>query len=292
MEYKSLSPSKLIIYDNDIIDTESPSHPPVNLDLFYEFLKNVEKGNADIIRIIQYTFEEIPIIKYLFYDGDNIILVSDTRYDLYGTGEINKYEGKRIVKRDRNSFISYELVTPTSEVPVFSTLKTFVSDHRLKINKTSFNQFTDKITENSLKEELEAVPIHYDMKTAIRNNDIVVSNGQIANERRFEQFLKNLEKGIQDKVRITEYGIDGPPSVSMLGYDGRIIMHIVDVSNFQKPKQLKIYYGACIFGNLIFNNDDLWNTFAFTAPDERHEVLAYSVRKRGRLYCPDSSVII
>jgi hypothetical protein len=99
------------IKDDDIIMTVTD--PPININLFYQFLNNVQRGIDDSIRIIQYTFEGIPLVKYLFFDGDTITLINDTRDSTYeyDKKEINKYTGDSIIRKLKNSIISYYLIS-------------------------------------------------------------------------------------------------------------------------------------------------------------------------------------
>lgn len=71
----------------------------------------------------------------------------------------------------------------------------------------------------SAKMELQSLPRHYTKKDAVKNDDIIYDSYQNYNAKRFFKFLENFTKGIHDRIRITIFGIDGPPSTSILEYN-------------------------------------------------------------------------
>lgn len=98
------------------------------------------------------------------------------------------------------------------------------------------------------KEELELLPRNYPLELAIKNNDVVIYDSGFAthNLDRFYKFLDNLEKGIEDKIRIAWYGIDGYPTTSILEFNGNIIKYTIDATRDGISKKPYIYYGYSI----------------------------------------------
>lgn len=70
---------------DDVIDRQDEI---INLDIFEKFVKNVNEGKQDKIRIVKYTTEGDPILKDLEYDSENIVITKDTTWDQYGDGNI------------------------------------------------------------------------------------------------------------------------------------------------------------------------------------------------------------
>jgi hypothetical protein len=70
----------------DIVDTHGNI---TNLNRFFAFSENVQKGNEDKIRVVRYTTEGDPMIHDLAYDGKIIKSTSDTRRDKFGSGNLN-----------------------------------------------------------------------------------------------------------------------------------------------------------------------------------------------------------
>lgn len=71
---------------------------------------------------------------------------------------------------------------------------------------------------------------HYDSEEAIKNGDVVNSHGEISNLKKFENFIKNVERGAQDEIRITMYTIEGDPIFYNLNYNGKKILYTFDNS--------------------------------------------------------------
>lgn len=130
----------------------------------------------------------------------------------------------------------------------------------------------------------------YTPKEAVLNGDVVVNNHIIYNKGRLFDFLDNLERGEFDKINITTYGVDGPAKKSILEYDGNMITHTVDTSGYGNMEKSRTYYGICIVEILEIKYDHLISHLQFTAPDKRHEVLSYFVRKIIHRFCPDTKL--
>jgi PBP1b-binding outer membrane lipoprotein LpoB len=70
----------------------------------------------------------------------------------------------------------------------------------------------------------------YNSETAIENGDIVNIHGNISNLDKFGNFIKNVESGSKDKIRITMYTVEGDPIFYNLNYDGNQIQYTFDNS--------------------------------------------------------------
>jgi hypothetical protein len=70
----------------------------------------------------------------------------------------------------------------------------------------------------------------YHSENAIQNGDVVNIHGKYANMDKWNKFIKNVESNKPDKVRITQYSIEGDPIFYELVYDGNIIQYTFDNS--------------------------------------------------------------
>lgn len=107
--------------------------------------------------------------------------------------------------------------------------------------------------------ELAALPETYTVDMAVRNKDVVLSAVRPHNTERFYGFLSNIDKGIPDKIRISEYEPDTPDiSVkSILQYDGSSIIYTV----FRSASQT--YYGDKIIASC--RNNDIFDYYLTTS---------------------------
>jgi hypothetical protein len=73
---------------------------------------------------------------------------------------------------------------------------------------------------------------------AIKNGDIVNVHGKISNLEKFLQFVKNVNNGVKDKVRITSYTTEGDPIFDNLDFNGKNIKYTYDNSqdSFGRPE--------------------------------------------------------
>ncbi|MGB7999788.1 MAG: DUF4362 domain-containing protein [Anaerobacillus sp.] len=67
-----------------------------NIVTFEQFLRNVEEGKKDEIRIVSYTEEGDPIIQDVKFDGKTIVAKTDTTRDKFGTGKVESISCKSI----------------------------------------------------------------------------------------------------------------------------------------------------------------------------------------------------
>ena len=72
--------------------------------------------------------------------------------------------------------------------------------------------------------ELSTLPYNYTPQMALENGDIVKIGVMPYNLNRLQQFLMSIENRTPDKIRITMFGIDGYPSISILEYNGKDII--------------------------------------------------------------------
>ncbi|HDR7668000.1 DUF4362 domain-containing protein [Bacillus wiedmannii] len=88
-----------------------------NLDKFEKFVLNVEQGEVDKIRIVQYTHEGDPIFQTVEHSENDILYVLDNRKDQFA-GEhkgLHKDSCKSIVKEQGELEITYRLIDCVNE---------------------------------------------------------------------------------------------------------------------------------------------------------------------------------
>lgn len=93
--------------------------------------------------------------------------------------------------------------------------------------------------------ELTSIPKDYTTEMAIKHNDIVENVFLSYNTERLLQFIENVKNGVPDKVRISSFGVDNPfsPTISILQYDGEMIIYTVDTSRGGIFNNYVTYYG-------------------------------------------------
>ncbi|MCM3745192.1 DUF4362 domain-containing protein [Sporosarcina luteola] len=60
----------------------------------------------------------------------------------------------------------------------------------------------------------------YDSEKAVKNGDVINMNGPIFNFDRFQHFLESVEEDEVASVRITNYTLEGNPTLYNLSFDG------------------------------------------------------------------------
>ncbi len=68
----------------------------------------------------------------------------------------------------------------------------------------------------------------YDSEEAIENGDVVNLHGEISNLDKLKNFVKNVESGVKDEIRITMYTHEGDPIFDKLDHDGNKIQYTHD----------------------------------------------------------------
>lgn len=118
----------------------------------------------------------------------------------------------------------------------------------------------------------------YRSETAIKNGEVVDVHGKISNLDKFENFIKHIESGDKDTIRITSYTIEGDPIFYNLIYDGKQIQYTYDNSQDAygaSNKGTKSTSCSKIETKGIDNgveyhlggcSSDVGNTFSFTVP--------------------------
>ncbi|MGQ3544930.1 DUF4362 domain-containing protein [Bacillus cereus] len=109
------SPSSTTIdKKNDVIVKEAGTS---NLDKFEQFVRNVDQGKVDKIRIVQYTDEGDPVFQTLEHSGKDILYVLDSRQDKFAGDHkgLHKDSCKSIVKELRESESTYRLTDCMNE---------------------------------------------------------------------------------------------------------------------------------------------------------------------------------
>jgi hypothetical protein len=71
----------------------------------------------------------------------------------------------------------------------------------------------------------------YDPDEAIDRGDIVDLHGRVTNAEILDSFIVNIQDKKEDKIRITQYTIEGDPIYYNFTFDGRTIKYKYDNSN-------------------------------------------------------------
>lgn len=89
----------------------------------------------------------------------------------------------------------------------------------------------EKITPKAKPKAFPAVSDPYDADQAAANGDVVNVHGKMYNLDKWKLFMKNLDLGVPDQVRITQYTVEGDPIFYELVYDGtEVITYTYDNS--------------------------------------------------------------
>ncbi|KXH81699.1 DUF4362 domain-containing protein [Sporosarcina sp. HYO08] len=70
----------------------------------------------------------------------------------------------------------------------------------------------------------------YDSTKAVKNGDVVNMHGPVYNLFQFERFVESIHQQKKDEVRITNYSLEGDPTIYNLSYDGASIDLRIDRS--------------------------------------------------------------
>jgi hypothetical protein len=79
----------------------------------------------------------------------------------------------------------------------------------------------------------------YNYETAIKNGDVVDLHGKVNNAERLEKFYGNISLTIKDKIRITQFTIEGDPLFYDFEYNGKEIKYTYDNSYDKHGKSNK-----------------------------------------------------
>lgn len=96
--------------------------------------------------------------------------------------------------------------------------------------KPTDNASSDAFETESKKEDSTLAEQRYYVEFAIQNGDVVDVHGQHYNEEKLEQFMVNVKKRRNDKVRITRYTIEGDALIIDLEFDGEKIYYTYDTT--------------------------------------------------------------
>ncbi|TCT16202.1 uncharacterized protein DUF4362 [Natranaerovirga pectinivora] len=117
---------------------------------------------------------------------------------------------------------------------------------------------------SNAEEELLSLPKEYTVEIALENNDLLYTPlAQSFNIDQLVKFLCNFNNGIPDKIRITMFGIDGPPTLSILEYNGEYLKLTIDVSRYDGDvyDEFIISYGYDIIIDKTYYNS--YNAYSF-----------------------------
>jgi len=103
-EYEKL----LELQPDDVISTGIVA--PVNFKRLEKFLENIKNGMKDYIRIIRFSVDGDPKLYRVYYDGDEIKVLTYAKDSRANTITINKFIGDNIQINDIGKFIRYNLI--------------------------------------------------------------------------------------------------------------------------------------------------------------------------------------
>ncbi|WML57706.1 DUF4362 domain-containing protein [Neobacillus sp. PS2-9] len=89
---------------NEVVEVHGRLENIKRLDLY---VKNMNSGKKDKVRLIRYTIEGDPIYYDLAYDGSKFTIKRDTTEDKYGGGEVITYSCKSIQTLESNTSTKY-----------------------------------------------------------------------------------------------------------------------------------------------------------------------------------------
>ena len=87
---KNYTPSKTDIVNRNNGNLENETR-------LIEFIRNMETGHKDSIRVVAYTKEGDPILTDLTFKGEQLEVTSDNTRDKYGGGQIKTFECEKVV---------------------------------------------------------------------------------------------------------------------------------------------------------------------------------------------------
>lgn len=132
----------------------------------------------------------------------------------------------------------------------------------------------------SAEEMLAALPRNYTREMALYNNDIVDEQIKDYNFERLDQFIRNVNLGIPDTVRITEFGIDGPPVTIVLQFDGNIIKYTADTTRVDAIPNYFTFYGYKINTDILQRYGMVYQTYNLIKCDNSVSQIASKIIKR------------
>ncbi len=130
-----------------------------------------------------------------------------------------------------------------------------------------------KSMENDYKviEDLSMIPYNYSFEQALRNNDIIFDQLRSYNVKRLHEFIKNIEHGISDNVRIAKFVYDGKATIAYLHFNGENILYTIDISRFNSDLKLITYSGSKLFSHTEYNKKKEYEVYYLIT--NTHEVV-------------------
>jgi hypothetical protein len=139
---------------------------------------------------------------------------------------------------------------------------------------TSNISITDISSNDIIYKELKSLPTKYTKEMALNNNDIVIDFLSSYNANLLFSFISQVEEGLPDKIRITKFDIEGPPTISVLQYDGIIIKYIIDPTRYEITNDFITIYGIkLIVRPEIRNHESIIVFYLFTMDNKVIEIL-------------------
>lgn len=90
--------------DTDIVNRNSGDIE--NETRLLEFIRNIETGKIDNIRVVGYTKEGDPILTDITFNGEQLEVSYDNTRDEYGSNEINSFNCQKIIVKEKKYLIT------------------------------------------------------------------------------------------------------------------------------------------------------------------------------------------
>lgn len=97
-------------------------------------------------------------------------------------------------------------------------------------------------------------PKSYKAELAIKNGDVVLWAGGLANTDKLHAFIRHVEDQLPDKIRIATYSKEGYPTIFDLEYDGNKIICVTDNTRNLFGREKSKSYGE--YTNISKNDND------------------------------------
>ena len=133
---------------------------------------------------------------------------------------VNKADEHSEVEKELNNMVMPAVSNETGGEEIYSN-SPVTSE-----NITSHS--TENMQENNSYKELEDVEIDYDLSKMVEDKCYIILKPNIVyNIAELDNFINNIEKGEQDKIRIVQYTTEGQPILSELEYkDNKFVLKI------------------------------------------------------------------
>lgn len=96
-----------------------------NLNLFYQFIKDVEDNEQTSLKVTRYTIEGAPIYWDVEYNGEHFNIEIDNREDAWGSKNIENYQCDILIEDETGSLTDYNFKSCNEgfEINLLSVIK-------------------------------------------------------------------------------------------------------------------------------------------------------------------------